>query len=304
MRFMNLDRNLLRHLPVVRAVAHRQSFSGAARELGMTASAVSHAVRAVERAVGLPLFARTTRSVALTEAGRALVAELDAALVGIERQVESLRNAETGVRGTLRLNTPRVALAWVVVPLVAAVRKRYPGLGVEVFADDALSDIVASGYDAGIRLGQMVHADMVAVRLTPPIPVGLVASRSYAQERRLPETLLDFEGHVTISYRLASGGIYRWELEEAGEDRVVDLDYDLVTNDYIHGIDLIRAGVGIGYAFLPLVRAELDRGELVRVLPEFDIEEPGLFLYFPRRSRGSPKLRALVDVAVELRAQG
>lgn len=106
MRFMNLDRNLLRHLPVVRAVAHRQSFSGAARELGMTASAVSHAVRAVERAVGLPLFARTTRSVALTEAGQALVAELDAALVGIERQVESLRNAETGVRGTLRLNTP------------------------------------------------------------------------------------------------------------------------------------------------------------------------------------------------------
>lgn len=305
MQLTNLDRDLLRHLPVVLTVARRGGFGAAAAELSMSASAVSHAVRTVEERLGTALFARTTRRVGLTEAGESFVATLGAALGEIERQIELTKNAasRTGAVGTLRLNVPRVALSWLVTPLVADLRRDHPDLDVEIFADDGLTDIVAEGFDAGVRLGQMVHADMVAVRMTPPLRAGVVAAPAYLARRGRPATLAALPEHDCITYRLTTGrGVYRWELQESGEDRVVDVGGPFVVNDVPYALELARAGFGLAYAFVPTCEDDLRAGRLERVLPEADIEEPGLFLYYPQRAARSPKLKALAN-AVRQRAR-
>lgn len=299
---MNLDRDLLRHLPVVLAVAQRQGFAAAARELGMTPSAVSHAVRTVETALGETLFARTTRSVHTTEAGRTFLDVVDGALGRIAAGVEDVKNRGEA-RGVLRLNVPRVALSWVVTPLIARIHCDHPLLQIEATSDDALSDIVEGGFDAGIRLGQMVHADMLAIRLTSPIDVGVVAAPGYLERAGVPEDLADLAHHACITYRLQSGGLYRWELQEDGEDRVVDSPGPFIVNDYRHALDVVRAGLGLAYVFEPVVRKELAEGSLVPVLRSHWIEEPGLFLYHPLQSRGSAKIRALVSAAIAVRQE-
>ncbi len=171
-----MDRDLLNHLPVVLAVARRKNFAAAASELGMGPSAVSHAVRLVEERLGVPLFARTTRSVALTEAGAALVASAAPALQDISDRVERIRAVKGRVSGLLRLNVPRLALSMVMTSVVREMAKRFPDVTVEIFADDAIANIVEDGFDAGIRLGEMIAEDMITVRLTPPFRAILVAS--------------------------------------------------------------------------------------------------------------------------------
>lgn len=299
----SMDRDLLRHLPVVLAVARRGSFSSAAAELGMTASAVSHAVRLVEERLGQPLFARTTRSVALTEAGEALVEVTQPALEDMAARIDRLRiSPGGGVAGHLRLNAPRVALPMVLAEVLERLRLDHPALRVEVTADDGLTDIVAAGFDAGIRLGAMVAQDMIALRLTNPFRVIVVGSPNYLEARGRPEHLADLGRHDCIGYRLVSAGcIYRWEMQEGGEDRALELDHRLVVNDVLIGLDLARRGLGLAYVFAPLVEADLAAGRLEAVLTNHVIEEPGLFLYHPQRSIHSPKLRALVGAARAVR---
>ncbi|MEL7371066.1 MAG: LysR substrate-binding domain-containing protein [Myxococcota bacterium] len=300
MSFSNLDRDLLRHLPVVLAVARRGGFAAAASELSMSASAVSHAVRVVEKRLGSPLFARTTRRVGLTDTGEDFVAAVGAAFDDIDRQLERAKNAASsaGVVGNLRLNVPRVALAWLMTPLLAALRAGHPDLRVEVFADDGWTDIIEQGFDAGVRLGQMVHADMVAIRLTPPIRAGIVASPAYVSRRGLPQRLTDLPAHDCIDYRLMSAGaVYRWELVDGDEERAVEVGGPFIVNDYTYAIDLARRGFGLAYVFLPVCEADLAAGRLVRVLAEADIEEPGLFVYFPKRTARTPKIKALIQAA-------
>ncbi|TIU39457.1 MAG: LysR family transcriptional regulator, partial [Mesorhizobium sp.] len=163
-----MDRDLLSHLPVVVAVARRGGFALAAAELGMSPSAVSHAVRIVEERIGQPLFARTTRSVSLTEAGKALVETAAPALQDIAERMDRIRSVKGRPSGLLRINASNIAMPLAVTPVVAAMAERYPEVTVEVFADQGLVDIVGEGFDAGIRLGEMIAQDMVAVRLTPP----------------------------------------------------------------------------------------------------------------------------------------
>src|SRR6185503_5930720 len=177
-----MERALLLHLPIVLAVHRRGGFAAAANELGLSPSAVSHAVQLVEAGLGQPLFARTTRSVRLTEAGAAFVASIGPALAEIEEAADRVGADHGRVGGTLRLNAPRTALPIAVTPVLAELAKRHPGLVVEVTADDGLADIVASGFDAGIRLGHTVAQDMVAVRLTPPFQSIMVASPAYLAE--------------------------------------------------------------------------------------------------------------------------
>jgi DNA-binding transcriptional LysR family regulator len=183
-----MDRDLLSHLPVILAVARRKSFVGAASELGMGASVVSHSVRLVEERLGVPLFARTTLSVALTEAGSALVASAAPALRDIGERVERIRSVRGRVTGHLRLNAPRLALAMVTTRVVREMAKRFPDVTVEINADDAIVNIVEDGFEAGIRLGEMIAEDMVTVRLTPPFRAILVASPDYLSERRRLKT--------------------------------------------------------------------------------------------------------------------
>jgi DNA-binding transcriptional LysR family regulator len=292
-----MDRDLLPHLPVVAAVARHNSFARAAAELQMSPSNVSHAVRAVEDHLRQPVFVRTTRSVRLTEAGAALVRAADPLLTELDDVVASLRASRGTLSGTLRLNAPRVAFPGVVRPLLRRMNEAHPDLTVEVIADDALSDIVGQGFDAGIRLGNMVAQDMVAVRLSPPFRAIMVASPDYIARRGRPATIADLGGDGCIGYRqLASGGIYDWEMSDNGQDVAVRVSGPVRITDGLFARDLALDGLGIAYLFEPQVADDLAAGRLVHILPETAIEEPGFFLYFPERQRQSPKLRALLDI--------
>lgn len=293
-----MDRDLLGHLPVILAVARRKSFVGAASELGMGASAVSHSVRLVEERLGVPLFARTTRSVALTEAGSALVASAAPALQDIGERVERIRSVKGRVAGHLRLNAPRLALAMVTTPVAREMAKRFPDLTVEIYADDAIADIVEDGFDAGIRLGEMIAEDMVAVRLTPPFRAIVVAAPSYLSERGRPKTIADLKDHNCITYRLIkSGALYRWALRDNGRQVAVAAPGTTVINDPMYARELALASVGLAYVMEPLVRADIAAGRLTQVLPKSSGEWPGLFLYYPQRASLAPKLRAFIDTA-------
>jgi DNA-binding transcriptional LysR family regulator len=296
-----MDRDLLTHLPVIVAVARRGGFALAAAELGMSPSAVSHAVRLVEERIGQPLFARTTRSVSLTEAGKALVETAAPALQDIAERMDRIRGVRGRPAGLLRINASNIAIPLAVTPVVAAMAERYPDVTIEIVADQGLIDIVGEGFDAGIRLGEMIAQDMVTVRMTPPFKAVIVASPAYVGKHGRPRDVADLANHNCIGYRLVrSGALYRWDLNDKGKDVVVETHGTAVVTDSLGAIDLALAGVGLAYVFEPLVRADLAAGRLAQILPQTAIDEPGLFLYFPRRASMAPKLRAFIDTAQEI----
>jgi len=289
--------SLLLHLPVIAAVARHRSFAAAAAELGLGASAVSHAVRVAERELGQPLFARTTRSVALTEAGQQFLASALPALDAIDEAAAELRAARGQVSGVLRINAPRIAGPMALRALMARLAALHPQLTVEVTSDDTLVDIVAGGYDAGVRLGEMIADDMVAVRLTPPFKAIAVASPAYLERAGTPRTLADLRRHNCIGYRLLRrGAVYDWEFTDKKAVVAVKVDGSCRVTDSLFALDLALDGVGIAYLFEPLARQHIERGALQWLLPSHALPEPGLFLYFPRRAQQAPKLRALIDL--------
>lgn len=296
-----MDRDLLSHLPVVVAVARRGGFALAAAELGMSPSAVSHAVRVVEERIGQPLFARSTRSVSLTEAGKALVETAAPALQDIAERMDRIRGIKGRPAGQLRINASNIAIPLAVTPVVTMMAERYPDVTVEIVADQGLVDIVGEGFDAGIRLGEMIAQDMVTVRLTQPFNAVMVATPAYIGRHGRPRDVADLANHNCIGYRLVrSGALYRWDLAEDGKDVSVETRGTAIVTDSLAAIDLALAGVGIAYVFEPLVRDHIAAGRLVQILPQSAIEEPGLFLYFPRRASMAPKLRAFIDTAQEI----
>lgn len=201
-----MDRDILSPLPVVAAVARLRSFAGAGAELGMSPSAVGHAVRLIEDRLRMPILARTTRSVALTEAGEGFLSRAGPALLQVAEAAQAAQAPKGIVTGTLRISAPRIAQPMVVTDLVARLAQRHPDLVVDVASDDALVDIVAEGYDAGIRLGEMIAQDMVAVRLTPPFRPTMVASPAYLSARGAPRSITELQKHNCINYRQASTG--------------------------------------------------------------------------------------------------
>jgi DNA-binding transcriptional LysR family regulator len=294
-----MRRDLLSHLPVFCAVARCGGFAPAAAQLGMSPSAVSHAVKTVEDGLGLPLFARTTRSVSLTEAGAGFLTSIGPALDAINEAAEQVRLARQAVTGTLRINVPRLALRIAITPVIAEMAWRHPDLTIEVTADDRLVDIVGEGFDAGIRLGEMIAEDMIAVRLTSPFKAIMVATPSYVQAKGEPRSISDLANHNCIGFRLATaGGIYAWDLKSENEANVsVRVRGSVLITDPLYAVDLALAGVGIAYVFEPLVREEIRQKALRWLLPQASIEEPGLFLCFPRGAANTPKLRAFIDAA-------
>jgi len=293
-----LNRDLLAHFPIVAAVAKRGGFAAAAAQLGMSPSAVSHAVKTVEDGIGMPLFLRTTRSVALTDAGAAFMARIAPALGAIEETVDEIRAAKGRVTGVLRLTVPRVALSIAMTPILTELAWRYPDLTVEVTSDDGLVDLISSGFDAGIRLGEMIAEDMVAIRLTPSFKAIMVAAPSYLASKGEPKDIVGLATHNCIGFRLVStGASYAWELSENGADVAVQVSGTVRVTDPSYAKDLALAGIGIAYIYEPLVRAEIREKKLRWIIPEASIEEPGLFLYFPRLASEMPKLRAFIDVA-------
>ncbi|MBX9797565.1 LysR family transcriptional regulator [Sphingomonas sp.] len=292
-----MDRALLPHLPSVLAVARNRSFARAAAELGIGTSAVSHAIRTAEQRLGAPLFRRTTRSVTLTEAGEAFVAVAQHAFDQIGAAADRLQTDQRDLTGVLRVNAPRVAFFMGLTPILAEMARRHPRLTVEVVGEDALVDVVAERFDAGIRLGEMIAHDMVAVRMTPPFRATMVAAPAYLARQGTPTMLDDLAGHNCIGFRLlASGAVYDWELLDGERDVVVPVNGTVRVSDPSYARDLALAGIGIAYVFEPLVAADLAAGQLVEVMPAAAIEEPGLFLYYPRRATDDRKLRAFVEV--------
>jgi DNA-binding transcriptional LysR family regulator len=298
-----MDRELLAHFPVVLAVARRGGFAAAAAVLGMSPSAVSHAVRTVEDRLGQPLFARTTRSVALTAAGESFVASVGPALATVEENIERLRGRDGQLTGLLRINAPHLALPLALTPLLAVMSALHPALTVEVISDEGLVDIIAGGFDAGVRLGEMIAQDMVTVRLTRPFKAVMVASPAYLGTHPAPHSIAGLAAHNCIGYRLrTSGALYSWDLQEGGRDVSVAVSGSVRVTDALHARDLALAGVGIAYLFEPLVRDDLAASRLKQVLPSNSIQEPGLFLYFPRHASQAPKLRAFIEVIRKTRS--
>jgi DNA-binding transcriptional LysR family regulator len=296
-----MDRDLLAHLPVVVTVARQKGFAAAAAVLNMSASAVSHAVKSVEDRLGEPLFARTTRSVSLTEAGAKLIATVDAALEDIGAAVEALTAARGAVTGTLRINAMHAAFGMGLTRLIAKLAWEHPRLVIEVHTNEAFVDIVAQGYDAGIRLGEAVQQDMVTVRLTPPFDVIMVASPDYLRAKGEPKSLADLAHHNCIGYRLlGAGSLYEWDVVENGKDTKVAVTGSAVITDATLAGELALAGAGIAYLAESMVREDLRAGRLKWLLPETVMREDGLFVYFPRRASMSPKLRTFIEAAKEL----
>jgi DNA-binding transcriptional LysR family regulator len=293
-----MDRDLLGHLPIIVCVARHRSFAAAAVELGMSPSAVSHAVRTVEDRLAAPLFARTTRSVSLTEAGARFLAGLEPALADIHQAIERLTAERGEVTGLLRINTLRVVLDMALIPILATLARQHPRLTVEINADQTLVDIVAQGFDAGIRLRRAIQQDMVTTRLTGSFKAILVASRDYLDARGTPKSIADLQQHNCIGLRLGeSGAIFEWELIDRKKPVVVKTSGTALVTDTMQALSLALAGVGIAYVAEPLARRYLRERSLEWLLPQSATEYDGMFLYYPKRASLAPKLRAFIDVA-------
>jgi DNA-binding transcriptional LysR family regulator len=293
-----MDRDLLSHLPIIICVARHRSFAAAAAELSMSPSAVSHAVRSVEDRLGTPLFARTTRSVSVTEAGARFIAGVEPALADMDKAVEGL-TAECGqVTGLLRIEAPRGALDTILIPILTRLAREHPRLTVEVRTGAFPGDIVAQGFDAGIRIRRFIQQDMVTTRLTRSVKLILVASRDYLDARGTPKSITDLHQHNCIRIRnTMSGAVFDWELVDGNKLMTVKTSGTALVTDITEALSLALAGIGIAYVVDLLARPYLRDGSLKWLLPQAAVEQEGAFLYYPRRASLAPKLRAFIDVA-------
>lgn len=278
------------------AVAELGSFRAAAAHLRVTPPAVSQAVRALELRVGMPLFARTTRNVAPTEAGTRLLSQVRPATVAIEAAVEELNGLRGQPAGQLRLSVPRIALDLVLLPALPAFRRAHPAITVEVDVNDVSVDLMESGFDAGIRIGGDIERDMVAVRLTRDFRWCVLGSPDYFAAHGRPRTPKDLLAHQCIGYRFPSAKtVYRWQFQDNGRRFSVDTRSGVVVNDHLSMIALAASGAGLAYTADVVAERELAAGALRAVLRPYVVVTPGLQLYFPRRSQTQPKLRAFID---------
>jgi DNA-binding transcriptional LysR family regulator len=309
--FINKKMSSLELIRLFLAVAEQRSFTLAARRLNVSPTAVSKGVRALESKHGVTLFTRTTRSVSLTEAGAALLAVLKPAVGQIEDAFSELAQYQSRPAGRLRLTAPRAFGFLLARVLVPRMRAAYPEISFDLSLDDGLVDLVASGYDAGIRLGQSIAQDMVAIRLSRPLSWSIVAAPRYFEQHGVPASPRDLLRHRTIRYRFTTSGIlppWRFtdsEGEGEGEGEFqLDTDAALSANDTGMIAELARQGLGI--AWLPDIEIDDDVrcGRLQRVLAPYVPTTSGLYLYFPMRSQNQPKMRALIEQASKLADQG
>lgn len=276
------------------AVAKRSSFRAAATELEITPSAASHSVKTLEQRLGIRLFNRTTRSVSLTEGGERLAARLRPAVSAIEdaiREVDDLRQVPSG---TVRINASEGAIRMILRPVLARFLRAYPQIHLEIVNDGRLSNIVADGFDAGIRLAEAVPQDMVAVPLGENIRFAAVASPEYLAVRGRPVSPQDLHGHDCIRFRFESGAIYNWEFERHGSIITVNVAGPLTLTDQPLMVDAAIDGIGIAFVPDHLVMDALRDGRLERVLEEWCPPFPGLCLYYPGHRHVPIGLRALV----------
>jgi DNA-binding transcriptional LysR family regulator len=278
------------------AVAREQSFTRAAAKIGVSQSALSYTIRTLEARLGLRLLARTTRSVALTEAGERLLRSIGPRFDEIESEISALSELRDRPAGTIRITTVEHAAETILWPVMARLLSEYPDVNVEIILDYGLTDIVAERYDAGVRLGEQVAKDMIAVRIGPDFRMAAVAAPSYFEGRPQPLTPQDLTEHACINLRLPTyGGLYAWDFRKGGRELRVRVQGRAVFN----AVAMIRHAAlqGLGLAYLPedLVEAAIQEGRLVRVLADWCPPLPGYHLYYPSRRQPSPAFTLLVE---------
>jgi DNA-binding transcriptional LysR family regulator len=284
------------------SVAQHKSFRKAAAELGVTPSAMSQAVRALEARVGAALFIRTTRSVGLTEAGEKFLSRAKPAFEELVAASEVARDLGQRPAGLLRLSVPRAVVPILLEQKVASFCQAYPEVEVEISASEELVDLAAGGFDAGIRLGQFIAADMIAVRLTQPFRLVIVASPAYLARAGRPERPEDLRHHACVRFRRSKGAIALWSLNQGGRAIEVAVSGPVIANDFPTMMGAALEGMGLAQVPEPIAASAVAAGKLVRVLEPFAPTSPGVFLYYPGSRQMTPKLRAFVD-HVKIRAK-
>jgi DNA-binding transcriptional LysR family regulator len=283
-------------LAMFMAVAEEGSFTRAAAKLGLSQSALSYAVRMLEERLKVRLISRTTRSLSLTDAGEKLLHSLRPAFDHIDSEIAQLTALSDKPAGTIRITTFRHAARTVLWPVLLKLLPEYPDIAVEISVDEGLTDIVAGRFDAGIRVGEQVEKDMVAVRVSPDIRMAVVGSPAYFANREIPQTPRDLSNHSCVSYRQSTGGgLYAWEFERDGVELDVRVNGPLVINDNEMLVNAALGGLGLVYTFESQVSQFVADGGLIRVLEDWCPPYSGYHLYYPSRRQQTPAFALLLE---------
>ncbi len=291
-----MDRENAGDLIAFLAVARERSFTGAAAKLGLSQSALSQTVRGLEERLGVRLLNRTTRSVAPTQAGERLLRSIAPKFEEMDAEIAALGELREKPAGNIRITATEHAAEAVLLPALAKILPSYPDITVEVIVDYGLANIVAQRYDAGIRPGELVAKDMIAVRVSPDLRMAVVGAPSYFADRKRPRTPQDLTGHNCLNLRLPThGGLYAWEFEKDGRALNVRVDGQLVFNGAGPLLQAALNGFGLAYLMERHVQPYVSDGRLVRVLSDWCPPFPGYHLYYPSRHQPSPAFSLLVD---------
>jgi len=278
------------------AVARERNFTKAAAKLGVSQSALSHTIRALETRLGLRLLTRTTRSVSPTQAGERLLSAVGPHFEDIQAELDALSALRDKPSGSVRITAGLHVTETILWPKLRPLLGKYPDIKIEIIVDYGLANIVADRFDAGVRLGEQVAKDMVAVRIGPDFRFVVVAAPAYFSNRPEPKTPQDLTAHNCINLRLPTyGGIYAWEFERAGRELNVRVEGQLVFNSSKQILDAALAGAGVAYLPEDTVEPHLERGRLKQVLDSWCAPFPGYHLYFPSRRQSSPALSLVID---------
>ena len=291
-----MSRSDLNDLQAFLAVARERSFTRAAARLGVSQSALSHTIRGLEARLGLRLLSRTTRSVSPTEAGERLLHAVGPHFAEIANSLAALSELRENPAGTIRITAGEHSAETILWPALAKLLPRYPDIKVELIVDYGLTDIVAERYDAGVRLGEQVAKDMIAVRIGPDLRMAVVGAPAYFAQRGKPKTPRELTAHDCINIRLPTyGGLYAWEFEKRGRELKVRVDGQLVFNTSALRMSAARAGLGLAYLPEDQVRSEIAEGHLIRVLDDWCPPFAGYHLYYPSRRQMTPAFAVLVE---------
>lgn len=294
-----MNKPTLAELRAFMAIAEHGSFRRAADLLGITRSSLSHVMRGLEDRLGARLLHRTTRSVSLTETGERLLKRIDPLMSGLDAALEDVAGEQGRLTSELRINGSEGAIRLLLRNIVPEFMTRYPGMTLDLVAEGKLVDIVGQGFDAGIRLGEAVPRDMIAVRLSPDLRFLAVASPDYLAVYPAPETPDDLARHQCLRQRLPSGKRYRWEFQKRAEEVAIDVPGNLTLDNTQLMVEAAEDGLGIAYVPEDYARVALKEGRLIAVLEDWCPPVPGLFLYFSGNRHVPAALRALIEMVRE-----
>ena len=284
----------------VLAIGRKASFRAAAVDLGISTSALSSAIAKLESQLGVRLFNRTTRSVALTEAGRRFVDQVTPALRDVHQALDTVRSQQDTPSGTLRINTFPTAAREIMAPLVLEFLRRFPEVYIDLVTEGNLTDIVAAGFDFGVRSRDLVPSDMIAIPITPARRYVVVASPAYLAGRERPQVPADLLSHACIRIRLPNGAMYRWHFESQGQPTQVDVRGPIILDEASVARMAVLENVGFGFFMESDVRSDIDAGKMVQVLENWTPALAPLCLYYPSRRNPPAAVKVFVDLAREL----